>query len=65
MSLFKIRLTGPQIEALVSKGYLSRRDRNDVTAEGAAAEAWLVDAMAACKAITSARSRLSSSQSAE
>jgi hypothetical protein len=51
MSLFKIRITEAQIEALISQGYLGRRNRNDVTAIGAAAEAWLVDAMAARKRI--------------
>src|SRR5271167_4504551 len=46
LSLFKIRITKAQIEALVSKGYLDRESCDDLTARRAAAEAWLIDALA-------------------
>ena len=45
-SLVKIRITNAQIEALVSKGYLDHKSCDDHTAMGAAAEAWLIDALA-------------------
>ena len=46
LSLVKIRITKAQIEALVSKGYLDRESCDDLTAMEAAAEAWLIDALA-------------------
>ena len=45
-NLVKIRITKAQIEALVSKGYLDRESCDDLTAMEAAAEAWLIDALA-------------------
>ena len=42
----QIRITKAQIEALVSKGYLDRESCDDLTAMEAAAEAWLIDALA-------------------
>ena len=45
-NLVKIRITKAQIEALVSKGYLDHESCDDLTAMGAAAEAWLIDALA-------------------
>ena len=46
LNLVKIRITKAQIEALVSKGYLDRESCDDLTAMEAAAEAWLIDALA-------------------
>jgi hypothetical protein len=46
MSLFKIRLTEAEIEALVAKGHLDRRHHDDVAAVGLAAEEWLRDEIA-------------------
>ena len=46
LSLVKIRITKAQIEALVSKGYIDHENCDDLTAMGAAAEAWLIDALA-------------------
>jgi hypothetical protein len=47
MRLIKFRLAEAEVEALVSKGYLDRRDRDDVTALQTAAEAALSDALMA------------------
>jgi len=46
LSLLKIQISKAQIEALVSKGYLDSRRRNDLTAVSAAVEAWLPDILA-------------------
>jgi hypothetical protein len=41
-----VRITEAQIEALVRKGYLRWKHRNNVLAVSAALEAWLADAIA-------------------
>jgi hypothetical protein len=47
MRLIKFRLAEAEVEALVSKGYLDRLDRDDVAALQAAAEAALSDVLMA------------------
>ena len=47
MRLIKFRLAESEIEALVSRGYLDRQERDDVTALQAASEAAFSDALTA------------------